>query len=208
MLTVLLMAALTYAISKTDSGARNFDSEQTSIAVSDVSSFAADLRRAVDLILRGGNSEGSLSFAHASLTGYGTPDTDAAVEVFNIAGGGASYKDVPEKINDGSQWEFYSFTAAPVVGDDAAPDLMLVLPHVTENFCRAFNTRAGYAADAAIPTDSDTCLHDTARRFDGSFATGGDINTMDSAGFKTPAAFACVACDGPVYNAYYVLEDR
>ena len=128
--------------------------------------------------------------------------------MFNISGGGVALPDVPKNINDGSQWEFIATTRAPDVGQDANPDLMMVLPNVTESFCRAYNKKAGYTASDAIPTDSSACLYDTGARSNGSFTASGSANSMDEGLFKKPASFACVACTGPAYHAYYVLNDR
>ena len=208
LIAIVLISALTFAITKSNQGSSNLSREKTSLAADQVAGFGMDLRRAVDTMQRNGLSETAIKFSHASLTGYGTPDTTPSAEVFNIAGGGVGYLDVPAGINDGSQWEFYGFTRAPQVGDDATPDLMLVLPNVKPEFCAAFNKKAGYADGVAAPTDSAACLHNTANRFAGTFASGGSINPMDSASFRTPAQFACVACAGPVYHAYYVLIER
>ncbi len=208
LVAIVLLAGLTYAVTRSEQGGANLSREKTSLAADQIGSFGIDLRRAVDAMTRAGRSESTISFAHASLSGYGTPDTTPDAEVFNISGGGVAYIDVPAGTNNGSQWEVYGFTAAPGMGDEATADLMLVLPNVTEAFCRAFNKKAGYSLDAVIPTDGTACIHNTASRFAGTFASGGAVNTMDTGTFKTPAPFACVACAGPAYHAYYVLMDR
>lgn len=208
LVAIVLIAGLTYAITRSDGGVTNLSREKTSIAADEVASFAVDIRRGIETMTRTGRSESTISFAHASLNGYGTPETAPDAEIFNIAGGGVAFVDVPSGINDGSQWEFYSYTAAPGVGDDATPDLVLVLPNVTETFCRAYNTKAGYDQAAAIPTDTGVCINDTSKRFDGTFASGGAINTMTTATFRSPAGFACVACDSGAYHAYYTLIER
>jgi hypothetical protein len=207
MIAVVLMAALTYAVTRSQQGAPTLSRENVSLAVDQVEGFGLNLKRAAENMTRAGNSETAISFASADLTGYGTPDTAPATEVFNIQGGGVAYMSVPANISDGSQWEFSGSTAAPQIGDDGVPDLMMILPNVSESFCRAYNEKAGYAADASIPTDSAACLYDTSARFTGTFAADGDINTMDAASFRKPAPFACVAC-GSAYHAYYVLLER
>lgn len=207
LIAVVLLAGLTYAITGSQRGGENLGREKESLAAGQLATFGMDIKRAVDNMTRAGKSESTISFAHAALAGYGTPDTTPDAEVFNIAGGGVTFLDVPKGINDGSQWEFYGFSRAPSVGDDAEPDLMLVLPNVTESFCRAYNTRAGYDTAAAIPTDTAACVSNTATRFAGTFASGGGVNPM-GVGFRTPAVAACVQCDGPSYHAYYVLMER
>jgi len=209
MIAIILIAALTYAISHSERGDGNLSREQTAIRAAKVVSFATDIKRAVDNLFRSGKSESSISFAASQLTGYGTADTAPANEVFNIAGGGVGWSDVPDGTNDGSQWEFYGFTAVPNVGT-AEADLIMVLPNVTQKFCQAYNEKAGFAAGAAIPSDTDACVSDTAQRFSGTFATDSDINTFDMATFPAtdkPYPAACVAC-GTSYQAYYTLMER
>ncbi len=207
LIAITLIAALTYAITKSDGGSANMTRERASIAADGMAAFAVNLKRAVDNMTRGGISESAISFASASLTGYGMPDTAPRNEVFNIGGGGVSYLDPPQNVNDGSQWEFSGTTAAPGVRDDATPDLMVVFPHLTESVCRAFNRKAGYTDSTPVPTDTGACVYDTGARFSGTFPTTG-INTMDAATFRTPAPFACVQCADDTYNAYYVLLER
>ncbi|MBU6235391.1 MAG: hypothetical protein KGQ41_06065 [Alphaproteobacteria bacterium] len=207
LIAVVLIAGLTYAITSSNRGGENLSAEKTLIAADAMSSFGVDIKRGIEMLTRQGKSESTISFASPSLSNYGTADTTPDAEVFNIRGGGVAFVDVPSGINDGSPWEFYGFTRAPGVGDDTQADLMLVLPNVNQNFCKAYNRKAGYADNAAIPTDSAACLHDTSKRFSGTFADTGTANTMDTGTFRTPAGFACVAC-GTSYHAYYVIIDR
>lgn len=207
LVAIILFAALTAAITKSNQGSGSLTSEKLNLAADQVGAFGIDVKRAAENIIRNGNSETTISFATADLADYGTPDATPKTEVFNIAGGGVGYLDVPQNINDGSKWEFTGATAIPGVGDNATPDLVMVLPNVTPQFCRAFNQKAGYEAGAAIPTDTSACVFDTGKRFAGSFPTS-SINTMDAGTFRaTPAPFACVAC-GAAYHVYYTLIER
>lgn len=208
LIAIVLMSALTFAVTRSESGGSNLTREKASLAADQLSAFALDMKRAAENITRLGKSEASISFAHAELTGYGTPDTAPANEVFNIAGGGVGFVSPPANLNNGTQWEFSGFTAAPGVGDNDTADLMVVFPNVPEAFCRAYNRKAGYSETDAIPADTGACLYDTTKRFDGTFTTGSATNTMDAGTFRaTPAPFACVAC-GTQYHAYYVLLER
>ncbi len=212
LIAIALTAALTFAVTRLSGGAQNTQNEQIGMQVDRVIGFAADVKRAVTSVYQNGVMESDISFANSVTTDYGTPDTNAAHEIFNIAGGGADFITVPTNANNGSNFEFYGFSAAPQVGTSEA-DLMVVLPNVTESFCRSVNTRVGYAAGAAIPVNATgECVNDPTKRFTGSFATGSDINTMDGSGatgFKVkPASYGCVACAGPVYNFYYVVLER
>ena len=209
MITIVLFGALTYAITRSERGDSNLSSEQTELRVSRMIAFGADLKRAVDNIFRSGKSETAISFASGRLAGYGTPNTAPANEVFNITGGGVGWVDMPDNANDGSQWEFYGFTAAPNVGTSEA-ELMLVLPNVSKQFCEAYNRKAGFVTTAGIPNDTGACVSDTSKRFGGTYASGGAINTFDTSTFPAtdrPYPAACVAC-GSTYQAYFTVMER
>ncbi|MCB1539237.1 MAG: hypothetical protein H6865_00190 [Rhodospirillales bacterium] len=206
LIAIALIAGLTYAITRTENGGDAMSRERADLAADQLAGFALNLKRAAENITRAGYSETQISFASDQLTGYGTPDSNPRAEVFNIAGGGVSYMPPPANVSDGSQWEFTGSTAAPGVGDDATPDLMVVFPHISEAVCRAYNKKAGYDPAGSIPTDSGECVYNTAKRFDGTFPSSG-ANTMDANTFRVPAPFACVQC-GNDYNAYYVLLER
>lgn len=209
MMAVILIAALGAAITKSDGGGSNLTREQAQIRAAAVASFATDIKRAAQNITRNGASEASISFASPNLTGYGTLDTAPRNEVFNIGGGGVAFVAVPDNASDGSQWEFYGTTAIPGVGDPAVADLVMVMPNVTEAFCKNYNQKAGFTDTAAIPTDTAACIHDTATRYAGTFSSS--PNTLDTATFpaaNTPYPAACVKCDSGAFHAYYVLLER
>jgi len=206
LIAIVLFAALSVAITKGNQGSGSMSGEKTNLAADQVASFAVDVKRAVENMTRAGNSEADISFAHAGLTGYGTPGTNPKTEIFGFEGGGVALMDVPENVTEATQWEFTGGTAAPGVGDDAAADLIMVLPNVNEAFCRAFNKKARYQPVDPIPEDTTACVYDTGARYTGTFASS--PNTMDASTFRaTPAPFACVAC-GSAYHAYYVLLER
>lgn len=204
LIAVALLAALTVAVSRSDRGIGTMDREKATLNINKFMTFALDVKRASEQLLREGISERQLSFAHHELAGYGTPDTNARLEVFNIAGGGAAFTQVPDVVNDGSQWEFYSHTAAPGEGDANKPELMLVLPNVTGAFCKAFNDFAGLSSQ---PEDTGACVHDTTKRFNGTYPTSG-VNILDVSEFShSPAPYACVRC-GDNHHIYYVITPR
>lgn len=213
LIAIGLIAALTAVVSQGFTGGKGAKDPENKTKVSQVLRYSSGLRDAVTTIYtNNGASETDLRFAHPNLTGYGTITTTATFQVFNDLGGGANLLTIPSGVNDGSQLEFYGFTRAPDVGVDATPDLMFVIPNVTLPFCQAVNETLGYAKNATPPADSTAdskCIHSTASRFAGTFATGGAINDMDRANFTyKPAKYGCVQCSGPAYHYYYVLLER
>lgn len=202
LIAVALLAALTVAVTRSDQGSITLSREQSSLSADKLLSFGADLKRGVEGLLRMGHSESTLSFAHHDLVGYGTPGTNPTREVFHIQGGGVAFVSVPNSINDGHQWEFYGYSSAPGVGDADRPELMLVLPNVTDAFCTAFNQKIG------LDETPDGCVHNTANRFNGTFAATGAANTLNPAEFsRIPAPYACVRCS-TTNQIYYVLSER
>lgn len=208
---VIVFAALTAVVMQGGNGISNLTRERSQIAVDRTIGFASNLKAAVGGLIQSQNiSETAIRFAHPKLNAaYGDITTTPKNQVFSLEGGGVDMVDVPQNVTTvaGQQWEFYANTAVPQVGDDATPDLVMVLPNITESFCRALNQKIGYAATAAIPTDGGTCIYEaSATRFAGSFS--GTVNTMDAATFTfKPAMSACVQC-GTTYHFYQVLLER
>ncbi len=215
LIAIGLMAALTAVVSQGFSGGKGTKDLEVKTQVAQVLRYSSGVKSAVDDIYTNKNaSETDLRFGAAAttLTGYGAATTTPTFQVFNELGGGASVMKIPSGISNGDQWEFYGFTRAPDVGVDATPDLMMVLPNVTLAFCQGVNETLGYAKGATPPIDSTAdgkCIHNTATRFNGTFATGGGINDMDRANFTVkPAKYGCVQCAGPAYHYFYVLLER
>lgn len=214
LIAIALMGALTTVVSSGLSGSKGTKDNTLKTKATQVMRFSNSVKDAVTLIYSNGASESDISFGSPVLTGYGNADVDAPNEVFNDLGGGAKLMNIPEGISaSSSQWEFYGFSRAPDVGVDAEADLMLVLPDVTLGFCQAINQTLGYDANATPPVDTSAdakCVHDTATRFTGTFATGGAINDMDKSNFDvTPASYGCVRCaTTSAYHYYYTLLER
>lgn len=214
LLGIVLLGALAVALRNSGGGNSNIDKEDAILKASQVQSYAKELSDAVNSLLSNNLSEDELRFAHpdAPVT-YGTITTDPTHQIFAPTGGKVTYRQPPDGVNDGSQWEFFAATDIPQVGSDKS-ELVAVLPNVTQTFCQAINTQIGFTA-ASQPTDSATgttpdCVKGLSiHRFTGTF-NDSSPNVMDSTTFsRLPALQACVYCaSDSTYNFYYVLLAR
>lgn len=213
LLAVVLIGLLTAAVLRTNrpEGA-NIDKEALIIRASEAQRAASEFERGILFIVQqNGKSESTLRFAHPQAhTDYGDlpGDTDKSDQLFDKSGGGATYREAPPEVNDGSKWEFFGGTALPEVGSDKA-DLIAVLPNVTQAFCTRVNELNGQTSQQ--PLDDDDCLNPGASgRFDnGTQFETLSPNTVDESTFtKKPALQACVKCDDNTYQFYHVLLAR
>ena len=214
LIAIALLAALTYAMSGSMRGGGSITDDQLRIAVDKLLTQASDVKTGVNTIYAQGISESEISFAHPTLEGYGTIGSDTLAEVFHEDGGGVSPPKISTGLNDGSQIEFYGHTRAPRIGVNGTADLLMVIPHVTENACRAINARMGYAETAPIPQDNDSdslCVYTgISNRFSGSFDSVAP-NQMDGGTpdmTTLPAPFGCVTCGSSEYHIFYTLLAR
>ena len=214
LIAIALLATLSYAMSGSMRGGGNITNDQLRVRVDRLLTIASDIKTGVNTIYTQGVSESDISFAHPSLTGYGTIGTDTLVEVFNEDGGGVGAPDIPSGLNDGSQIEFYGHTRAPRMGENGVADLLLVVPNMTESACRAINFRLGYAETAPIPQDNDgdsLCVYTGASgRFAGTFETVAPNQMDDGTPDMTilPAPYGCVTCGSSQYHMFYTLLAR
>jgi len=216
LIAIVLIGLLTAAIqfSSRPEGA-NIDSETLVIRASEVQQYAGELERAVAFIMQNGKSESDIRFAdYNAHADYGdiTSDPDLTDQVFAREGGGATYREAPAGINDGSAWEFYGGTHAPGVGRGDRAELMAVLPYVTQGFCDKINDLNGQTGTmddtgsaSASGSNAGACVQIGAvGRFDDSQQFYTTINTMNEASGSfvhdantsaaRPALQGCVTC--------------
>lgn len=211
LLAVMLIGALTAAMQSTSQQSAHIDKETLILRISEVQRYASELERGVAFIMQNGHSESDIRFAHPNAhSDYGdiSADSDKSDQIFDRIGGAANYRTPPKNINDGSAWEFYGHTALPYVGSDAA-ELIVVLPNVTQDFCKKINATIGY--DTNQPTDSSVCIHGGAsQRFDNGTQFAPSPNTVTEATFSIkPSMQGCVQCSNDNnYHFFHVLMAR
>ena len=228
-IAVALIGLLTVAIQNgggPNSG--NIDKETIIIRASEVQRYGSELERGINYIIRQNRvSESDIRFAHPdNHADYGdlSADADPSDQVFHRDGGAANYRDPPSGVNDGSPWEFYAGTSIPNVGSER-PELMAVLPNVTQQLCQRINTLAGQTSTQPLDTGAGTasglspgdCIfHGEAARFDDGQQyydePDSTPNTPVTASFtKLPAMQGCLQCPdqaGAPYHFYHVILAR
>lgn len=224
LMAVVLIGIVTAAIRSGGGERANIDAEQLAIRAAEVRQQASEYERAVMYLLQNGVSESAIRFGHADAPAeYGLATTAPETQVFARNGGGAAYHEPAPGLQTAPRaWEFYGNTALPQLGSDR-PELIAVLPNVTEAFCRIVNRGTpleqpvpGDPTPApSAPTDSGTgtgCIDSGASmRFSSSnlFADPpASPNTMDGAEFRSlPVTQGCVTCDGG-FHFFHVLMSR
>jgi hypothetical protein len=222
LIAVVLIGLLTAAIQRSNrpEGA-NIDKETLVVRATEVQRYASEIERAVLFILQNGKSESDIRFAHPDApSDYGDlgADADPTDQVFHRLGGGATYRDPPEDVNDGSAWEFYGGTALPGVGSNKA-DLIAVLPNVTQQFCDRINkvvgqngTPADTGGSLAAGANAGDCVNlGAAGRFGAAHTFYTAPNTVDEASFEQDpsisqpytATQACVVCAADAAQHFY-----
>jgi len=230
LLAILLIGALTVAVqqSANPEGA-SIDKEKLIIRASEVQRHASEIERGILYILQNGKSESVLRFAHPDAPAdYGDlgADTDKSDQIFHRDGGGATYQDPPSDIQTaaGGSWEFYGATHLPGVGSNR-PDLIALLPNVTQQFCARINdindqsdAPADTGSGSASGSSAGDCIYqgDYARFDDGIQFFDSSPNTVDETSFAQDpetgnartAMQACVICDNGTRHFYHVILSR
>ncbi len=201
LIAIALIGLVTAALRVGSGDGANIDREKLAIVAAQVKQQAGEMEQAITLIINNGASESDIRFAHPDAhADYGTITTTPEFQVFDRAGGAATYRPAPAGVNDGSAWEFYGNTHMPQTGTDRA-ELLAVLPNVTAGFCETINRMNGYSAtptDGAGGAGTATCLYSgAAARFDAGTQFSATPNTTDEGTFSVkPAKEGCVRCTG------------
>jgi hypothetical protein len=211
LLAIVLIGALSVALQGSGQQNATIDKETLVIRIAEVQRHGSEVERGVNYVLRNGKSELDIRFSYPDADAdYGdlNGDSDKTDQVFAKDGGAANYRFPPRGINDDSKWEFYGDTVLPEVGSDE-PELIAVLPNVSQEFCEGVNRLIGY--DSAVqPLDTGSCLNaGSSARFNNANQFSGSPNTVNDASFtRKPAMQGCVKCDDNTYHFFHVLLAR
>ncbi len=171
LIMIALLAAVTITITRMGDNTAEVSQEEASVIASQVLRQAKTIANGVDGLLAKGCSITQLSFENSTVTGYTNAQSpsDKSCWLFDAAGAGLSFPTPPPKANDGSkQWIFDRNQAVLGVGPEretgvantsstcnaATPncqDLVMLLPLVDMNVCKAINFLLGLSSYAASP---------------------------------------------------------
>lgn len=209
MLGVVLFAALMFTFSRSArQGGENMSDRQAQLAIADILTYAERIESAANRTMIRGLSESQLSFENPSSAGYangGCPGNSC--KVFHKSGGAVEWKKpAPGLLTVTGDWVITGHNEVPDVGDDAKPDLVLMLPGLSRSVCLKINEVLKVAnAGGNPPQDADT-IDQT--KFTGSFSSAARIGAAAQlSGIRT----ACVMHTQPNpddYVFYRVLVER
>lgn len=228
---IALFGILTVAMSK---GSRNslgsLDKEQSDLAASEILSYAQAVREATRSVRIAGCGETQINFI-AAATGATYDNTnapsDGSCDVFRGAGG-VSYSAPEDKwidVTESSrphygQWFFTASSDVAGVGiegtgtgtcttDNECKDLLMGLPYINLNVCKAINKQLGFGdSDGNPPKDTGASFTAaTAASFVGTYPSGGSqMGTATPTGYSGTMA-GCIEGDtDPVAGTYHFFQ--
>lgn len=198
LIAVALFGALSFVVAQMmRSGSGDQIGEQkASLLADEIMAYGQVLRRSIQpLRISNGCEESDISFEMPLLTGYAN-GSNVKCQLFNNAGGGATYVKPSLEYGDGSDWVFTGSNVASGVGS-AEPDLVAILPNISLQVCKSINSKLKIGTLA-----NDGAIDFT--KFQGNFAS---TQTID------PANGLLTGChnynaSGDHYFYYQVLISR
>lgn len=182
LIAIVLLGAITMILSRGSSSVdQSGDVEHARIKAGQIMRYAKGIEAAVQQMVLRGVSENDISFEN-SVTATDYTNGNCSVEecmVFARGGGGLTYLDPIDGVNDGSDW---IFTGANNVGTGAGPigttaaasgnDLVMLLPEAKTGFCEQINRDLDVGTPGTLPEDADGI--DTTE-FTGTYTGGGPV---------------------------------
>lgn len=227
LLGVVLFAAFSAAVLRTTSQSGSTNPERDKLDASLIIKYGGVLRSAVNQMRALGISESDISFANATVTGYGTLGTNAPAEVFNSSGGGIAYEIPNSRWLDGvstaqtgyGEWVFTGADAirfgvgTPLSGYCSAAsckELVAILPYIKKAICLEINKQLGIGG--ATPTIYQDVQAIQFTKFTGTFGANSD-SIGDSADNMKSQLQGCIEGGGSgpaagTYHYYQVLIAR
>ena len=193
LIAVVLFAALGFTVSNMMRGG-NVDmisEENASMYAGEILDYGRVMRQAVqDMRISNGCEDTQISFTRESGDDYEHASENVNCQVFNVDGGDINYTAPHESIT-ASEWIFIGTNIVDGVGT-ASPDLIALLPDITQTVCNAINERTGITA---LGADTDIDFTPFAGTYTGT-------ETLDSADSHT---HGCLNFDDSGDNYFFYL---
>ncbi|MCD8496970.1 MAG: hypothetical protein LRZ85_02125 [Alphaproteobacteria bacterium] len=163
LIAVALLAALSYAVSRSNSGSTNqLSAERSRLAASEILEYATILGNAASqLRLRGCKlTEISFEGAAGTYTNAATPG-DNTCKMFHASGGGVNVQTPPQAslVNTTTPWVFSADMEVNDVGstcaDDGCTELAAYIPGVRDTVCDAINDMSSIDNPMERPTQNN-----------------------------------------------------
>jgi hypothetical protein len=156
LIAVVLFAALSYAVTTSNRGGGNADTEQVELKISQMMNYIASIRSAILRLSIKGVEDSQFCFDSAL---WGHADYNSAgcsndINKIFSSSGGVNWSTPVDGINDGSPWEItdgvaVEFLNVPATGN---PEITMILPNIPFDVCRAINEYVGLPySGSAVP---------------------------------------------------------
>jgi hypothetical protein len=216
LIVIVLLGGLTMLLTRSGSDVdQSGDVERLRIQASQLLRYGKGLQGAVETMKNRGVSENDISFENtetvADYTNANCTKSDCLV--FDMGGGGQTYRDPPDGVNNGSEWIFNAqnnigTTAGPVgtTAQRSGNDLILLLPGMRENICIQINKELGVGTAGTIP--EETLAEEKTAEFTGEYQDILNVLSGAPTPFELNRHEAGCYKIGPTLYFYYVLLAR
>ncbi|MEM8833402.1 MAG: hypothetical protein AAGB32_02560 [Pseudomonadota bacterium] len=205
-LAVALFAALIYAFNQSSRTSTSVISDsQVDTYANQIVAQANDIKNAVKRVQLRGCDDTDLSFANNKEAGYtnASAPSNNTCHIFHDAGGGLTFKPIPDVITSSDEWLFTADNQVEDVGTNNAgtADLIIALANIPLEVCNQIND--GLRNGWATPPVDDTTWDET--KFTGTYSNNDDIgNGADLADIPT----GCFQDGSSQYVFYTVLVSQ
>ncbi|HPD82542.1 MAG: hypothetical protein R3D88_09220 [Alphaproteobacteria bacterium] len=162
LIAIVLLAALSYAVSRGSRvGSNTITEQQSQVIASEILEQAEAVTLAVQKLLLRGFDETEISFENSAVAGYtlASCSTDDC-KVFALSGGSLNWFTPPQGANNGEDWVYTG--NLPILGNGSQNyyDITMILPNINEQICRQLNVNSNVVTNLndPIPVANDTTL--------------------------------------------------
>ncbi|MBX2834218.1 MAG: hypothetical protein KTR28_04510 [Micavibrio sp.] len=232
LIAIALLAVLSFTVSQGGrSGSSNISDERSALIASEIIEYANNVATAVAQLKLRGYTDQQISFENDVMSGYentncdddgdSSDDNGDGCEIFHINGGGVVYSSPPPEAldtsNDGSaeyaNWYFpiqVCVYGVPIVsaancksdGIDNE-DLLIMLPWIDENVCKAINRMLGVSdSEGTPPIDANRPVPTTFPKFTGTYGEGELLGNGVPSGLTT----GCIYSDDDDTRGYFFYK--
>lgn len=166
LIAIALFAALAYAVTRGGTGSTNvLDTEKARLVAGEIIDYGTGLRPVIDrmMLMTGVQDTDTPAGVGILFSAPDSPSAPAKRELFNAAGGKAPYQTPPaEACLSTCAYIFTGQITVTGVGDDAKPELSMILVNIPQKLCEMINNTEGLGT--AIPAGDELA---TIAPFDG-----------------------------------------
>lgn len=214
---VALFGALMFTMSRgMNEGAGHLNKKQAALAATELITYVQQMERAVSRLQRKGVSENDISFENDTVAGYENADcTTDSCKIFKPSGGGLSWKNPPEGVNNGYGWRFVTDRVGMADNSEnfgtSAQELVMIFPYMDNDVCDQINEDMN-GLDVWESDGQHNGGYNIYSKFQGSYDTSS--NGINRANIALPPYTGCFCDDSGACDAesprffYHVLMVR